>query len=57
MAVEASGAGVSIPRSPCLDMYVNSRWAAILGYTPQELPKYASFVEWVDEQIHPEDFS
>lgn len=56
MAVEASGAGVYDHAVP-LDQntYHSDRWAEILGYKIDELPSVEQFMEWLTQQIHPED--
>ncbi len=56
LAVEVSGAGVydhTVPLGP--DTYHSEHWAEILGYKLNELPPYDRFLEWLAEQVHPDD--
>jgi two-component system, cell cycle sensor histidine kinase and response regulator CckA len=55
VAVEASGAGVfeySLPSRG--SVYLSDRWAAILGFTREELPE-GDFPSWFFDRIHPDD--
>ena len=56
VAWQATGSAV-FERAVPLDetTYHSAQWAAILGYERSELPPYERFLEWVYEQIHPED--
>ncbi|MFO7840512.1 MAG: response regulator [Desulfosalsimonadaceae bacterium] len=57
-AVDATGGAIYEHRVP-LDgtAYHDDRWAEIIGYNSNELPQYDNFVEWLIEQVHPEDKS
>ncbi|MCP4674812.1 MAG: PAS domain-containing protein, partial [Deltaproteobacteria bacterium] len=58
MAVEASRAGVyghNVPIGP--ELYHSERWADILGYELEELPRHDRFLEWLLDQIYPDDAS
>ena len=58
MAVKASSAGIydhAVP--PGAEYYRSPRWAEILGYKLEELPPPEEHVQWVREQIHPDDFA
>ncbi|MHA2296619.1 MAG: PAS domain S-box protein [Candidatus Hodarchaeales archaeon] len=58
MAIEASGAGIYDHAVP-LDQYAyhSERWAEILGYALEELPKPDRFMQWLSEQVHPGDIA
>ncbi len=55
-AVDATGGAIYEHKVP-LDgaAYHDDRWAEIFGYHSHELPQYDHFVEWLLEQVHPED--
>ncbi|MHA2371245.1 MAG: response regulator, partial [Candidatus Hodarchaeales archaeon] len=56
IAAEAGGAGIydyTVPFGP--NSYHSERWAQILGYSLDELPSYNIFMEWLSNQIHPDD--
>jgi len=58
LAIEATGLGIydhAVPLDD--DTYHSERWAEILGYTLAELPPPAQRLEWVVEQVHPDDLS
>jgi len=55
-AIEAVDAGIyehAIPMGR--ELYYNPRWAAILGYAPDELPAHEDFQDWLYELVHPDD--
>ena len=56
LAIDASRAGVyehSVPLDE--STYHSSRWAEILGYRREELPQHDRFMDWIFQQIHPDD--
>jgi two-component system, cell cycle sensor histidine kinase and response regulator CckA len=56
MAVEASGAGIYEHRvPPRADSYHSDRWAEILGFRPDELPRPEEVPGWFEDRIHEED--
>lgn len=56
VALAASGGAIyehSIPLD--VTTYHDDRWAEILGYRPDDLPVPDRFLDWLFEQVHPED--
>jgi PAS domain S-box-containing protein len=56
LTIAAGGIGIydhTVPLGP--STYHSERWAEILGYKQEELPPYDRFMEWLAEQIHPDD--
>ncbi len=55
-AIEASRAGIydhAVP--PGVECYHSPRFAEILGYTLEELPPPEECLQWIREQVHPDD--
>jgi PAS domain S-box-containing protein len=55
MAMQISSAGIYEFSTHHESYYVDERWADILGYKPEELPKANKFMVWYKNHIHPED--
>lgn len=56
IAVAATGLGIYEHRVPLgKECYHSERWAEILGYEVDELPAPEGRLEWVLQQIHPDD--
>jgi PAS domain S-box-containing protein len=55
-ALDASGGAIYDHRVPLDETtYHDERWAEMLGYRHAELPAYDRFLDWLFEQVHPED--
>jgi PAS domain S-box-containing protein len=55
-ALDASGGAIYDHRVQLDEStYHDDRWAEMLGYDPEELPPYDRFLDWLYEQVHPED--
>jgi PAS domain S-box-containing protein len=55
-ALDASGGTIYDHRVPLDEStYHDDRWAELLGYRRDELPPYDRFLDWLYEQVHPED--
>jgi PAS domain S-box-containing protein len=55
-ALDASGGAIYDHRVPLDEStYHDDRWAEMLGYRHAELPPYDRFLDWLFEQVHPED--
>jgi PAS domain S-box-containing protein len=56
LALQAVGGGIYDHPVPLDDTaYHSERWARILGYRKSELPPYGEFMDWLYEQVHPDD--
>jgi two-component system sporulation sensor kinase A len=56
VALQAVGGGIYEHPVPLDDTaYHSEGWARILGYERDELPPYDVFMDWLFDQVHPED--
>jgi PAS domain S-box-containing protein len=56
LAVGASGAGIFEYRLPLgSDTYYDQRWAATLGFAPEEIPTRGGLAAWLADRLAPED--
>jgi PAS domain S-box-containing protein len=57
-ALDATGAAIYDHRVPLDEStYHDEHWAEILGYKKSELPAYDNFMDWLYEQVHPDDLA
>ncbi|MBD3422182.1 MAG: response regulator [Chitinivibrionales bacterium] len=55
-AIDATGGGIYEYNYPVdSSLYCSKRWAEMLGYAKDELPAWDAFMEWLADQVHPED--
>ncbi|NEV64950.1 chemotaxis protein CheB [Thiorhodococcus minor] len=56
LAWEAARGGIYEYRLPLDDAtFLSPQWSQLLGYQPDELPPYHGFLDWLEQQIHPDD--
>ncbi|MFW6135781.1 MAG: PAS domain S-box protein [Chloroflexota bacterium] len=56
LALQVVGGGIYEHPVPLDDTaYHSEGWAQVLGYRRRELPPYSQFMDWLHDQVHPDD--